>query len=1198
MAGNKITRKDVVEDQVFTIGPDYAKAIEEAIKANNDWLKSFDAIKAGILQMGQAQKQFKEANNNQAFINGKKTEEAAVRKTTTALTEQEKLLRLVESTKKKLALAESDEAKALAKTRVELRNVNNEIKQQVTQSSKLVGEYQKQEAKLNQLRKSYKDLATRQEIHGNLTKKEIAEMQRFEKEANKIDTALKKVDKSVGQSQRNVGNYSSALQGLGNTFRSLVGAFGITSGIAIFAQLIKGAVQNVKEFDSGLKNVQKTTGLSKEEIKGLGDEIVTLSRKLQTVGTKSLLEYATVAGQLGVKGSKDILAFTKALAELETASDITGEAGGASIARLLTLTDGGVQNIADFGDEIVKLGNNFAATESEILGNATAIAQNTGIYKLGRQAVLAYATATKAVGIESEITGSTIGKTLGLIEKALRTGDGLQEIVNLTGKSVEDLQKQFKDDSGSVFTDLVKGLNEVDKAGGSVNQSLEQLGITAVRDQRVIGSLATAGFGTLERAMIDVTNASGALGDEFALASSKLTNQINRLTIAWENLILSFEKGDGLIANTVLIAIDALAKSIAVLDFASRQAGTTFKFFAGILTFNGQLIRSATDDIGKMKDAYQRSKIATDEQTASFVEQHGSLAPLNEEMTNLIKNKEKMNSLSGGGSFEDNTDAMGAQAETVKELQQRITDLNTAILDSAKADHIGIKSKQDKVKALQKELDAILGVTRGTKAATKAAKAEKDFTFETTKLINEQKIKFLDEFAKNEKNDFDLRQVALQTQADLEISLAEFVVEEKLKAVKKGSTEERNILVQAEIDKQAIIKKFEVNTDDLALQKIKENAETEKAIKEKLLNEELTRENENFEATKSQYKDLEDATEAHEKRVADIKKRYAIEALEAQIKTIETLLDTEQFSADERIRLEAKVSGFKLAISELQKETYKKDGEERVLTEQEVAQMVMEISMDLANTIGDIFNALSEARIQRIQKEIEASDAKYDKLLEDENLYEEDRKRIEETKERARERLEKKIAQEKRKQAILDKALAAVQIGINTAVNISKVTPNPILIALVAALGAAQLALVAATPIPAYEKGTDNHKGGFALVGEKRPEVIQEPNKAPYVVSSPSVLDLPKGTKVTPSLEEYERLMRASILSSVQISNDKMNTFQSQQIFDMNNKALVKEMQLTREAIKKSKPNVTFRGTKAPDLPYQFFRHQQTNWKS
>src|SRR5699024_2025267 len=147
-----------------------------------------------------------------------------------------------------------------------------------------------------------------------------------------------------------------------------------------FFALLRSNKNTGKEFNSGLLNVAKTSGLADEELAKLSDSIIEMSRNLQTVSTDKLLEYATIAGQLGVKGRANILAFSEALAKLETASNISGEQGGAEIARLLTLVDGGVQNVKDFGDEIVHLGNNFAATEKEILGNAEAIAQNTGLY--------------------------------------------------------------------------------------------------------------------------------------------------------------------------------------------------------------------------------------------------------------------------------------------------------------------------------------------------------------------------------------------------------------------------------------------------------------------------------------------------------------------------------------------------------------------------------------------------------------------------------------------------------------------------------------------------------------------------------------------------------------------------------------------------------------------------------------------------
>lgn len=419
------------------------------------------------------------------------------------------------------------------------------------------------------------------------------------KQTQFLDQGIKKIDATVGQHQRNVGNYSSALdnmipiigrvnsqlEGFGVTLDDLankpsaikelglavaglgkqlwalvttpVGALLATLG-ALFA-LFQSNKQTVIDFNSGLRNVSKTTGIAGDDLNDFGDAIIDLSMKLKVIDSTKLLEYATVAGQLGVKGRADILAFTEALAMLETASDIKGEEGATEIARMLTLVDGGVQNVKQFGDEIVNLGNNFAATEKEILANAEQIAQNVGIYKIGRQDVLAFATATKAVGLEAELVGSTFSRTLGEFEKTIRSGKGVADLLKVIGGTSQELSKHFKDDAAGVFVDYVRGLNEINKSGGSVNEALERTGIIAVRDQRVIASLATNGFDVLTDALEKVTTAQGAMQAEFVNGAGKLEQQSKRMGIAWDNFVLSIENGEGAIGRSVVRVVGFFA---------------------------------------------------------------------------------------------------------------------------------------------------------------------------------------------------------------------------------------------------------------------------------------------------------------------------------------------------------------------------------------------------------------------------------------------------------------------------------------------------------------------------------------------------------------------------------------------------------------------------------------------------------------
>ena len=72
------------------------------------------------------------------------------------------------------------------------------------------------------------------------------------------------------------------------------------------------------------------------------------------------------------------------------------------------------------------------------------------------------------------------------------------------------------------------------------------------------------------------------------------------------------------------------------------------------------------------------------------------------------------------------------------------------------------------------------------------------------------------------------------------------------------------------------------------------------------------------------------------------------------------------------------------------------------------------------------------------------------------------------------------------------------------------------------AVGALQAAVIAAQPIPKYAKGTEDHPGGLAVVGDGgRKEVAVFPDGNYYITPSvPTLVDLPKGTEVLPSVNE------------------------------------------------------------------------------
>jgi len=118
-----------------------------------------------------------------------------------------------------------------------------------------------------------------------------------------------------------------------------------------------------------------------------------------------------------------------------------------------------------------------------------------------------------------------------------------------------------------------------------------------------------------------------------------------------------------------------------------------------------------------------------------------------------------------------------------------------------------------------------------------------------------------------------------------------------------------------------------------------------------------------------------------------------------------------------------------------------------------------------------------------------------------------------------KEEAEEKRRQIKIRQAKADRTEALFQIAIQTAVNIVRAGLKPWEIALMVALGAAQAAIVAARPLPAFAKGTDNAPEGLAVVGERGRELIYDKRSGTTTLSPDrsTVMYLSKGSTVVPN---------------------------------------------------------------------------------
>lgn len=202
----------------------------------------------------------------------------------------------------------------------------------------------------------------------------------------------------------------------------------------------------------------------------------------------------------------------------------------------------------------------------------------------------------------------------------------------------------------------------------------------------------------------------------------------------------------------------------------------------------------------------------------------------------------------------------------------------------------------------------------------------------------------------------------------------------------------------------------------------------------------------------------------------------------------------------------------------------------------EKASMILQSFAELFNGITSIVTSAFDSRIKQIEEEKEKNEEageeeekRIEKLEENGAITSEEaeaRKRAakDKTEERNKE-LEKQKSELEQRQARWQKANSIIQTTIATSLAIMQAfaqagpIAGAILAAVIGAMGAAQVAIIASQPIPKYAKGTDNHPGGLAIVGDggKHEAIITD--KGAYITPDvPTLVDIPKRAQVIPDL--------------------------------------------------------------------------------
>jgi len=206
---------------------------------------------------------------------------------------------------------------------------------------------------------------------------------------------------------------------------------------------------------------------------------------------------------------------------------------------------------------------------------------------------------------------------------------------------------------------------------------------------------------------------------------------------------------------------------------------------------------------------------------------------------------------------------------------------------------------------------------------------------------------------------------------------------------------------------------------------------------------------------------------------------------------------------------------------------------------------ISEIYNQFAGDVSTLFSNISAGNLQNLELEQRANKTKLDADLLAAGDNEARKKQLKDRAARDDAKIEAQKLVIKQRTARFDKAISLVGAALNTARGITSALamypPNIPLAIIVGALGAIQVAAIAAQPIPKYFVGTEDAAGGAAWVGERGTELVKTPDGVSFLTpDKPTLMNIPKGSKISTHDETMKELAKAGMRSTDVIATDYM----------------------------------------------------------
>jgi TP901 family phage tail tape measure protein len=417
-----------------------------------------------------------------------------------------------------------------------------------------------------------------------------------------VISQYRQANKELGEQQQKVGLISRAMRSFWQEAKTV--AVGVIVGNTVQNMLqtvfgyVTGMVTGSAKIADELADIEKTTGLTAEQVRKVNSEITKIDTR--TANSK-LRQYAEEAGKLGKESIEDIKKFVKEADIIDVAlgKDL-GENAIIDIAKISEIFKRESLNIASAINEI---GASSAASESFSVDFLKRVAGTAPAVHLAAEEVLGYSAAVEISGQTTEVAATALNTFF------LDFVSGAEKFGKAAGFADGELTKLIKDKgTNEGFLQFLERLKAANPDAASFINKMKELGIDGARGSNVMLALAN-NIKTVREQQVIATNAiqnNNSVMTEFNKKNNNAAAELDKLKKNFASLFTSQTVSDA--SAAVVRSMNSFVNVLkSIPEFVRENRFALLTLAAGIVLLNGAYVKAAAvtilDTIAKTTNA-------------------------------------------------------------------------------------------------------------------------------------------------------------------------------------------------------------------------------------------------------------------------------------------------------------------------------------------------------------------------------------------------------------------------------------------------------------------------------------------------------------------------------------------------------------------------------------------------------------------